>query len=351
VKALRVYGPKDLRLEDIAPPEAPGADEVVVAPLFCGLCGTDVREYVGPGGAVPDQPHPLTGAMKPLVLGHEFSARVVKVGANVRHVREGDRVAVMPLQHCGVCVACRRGEFHFCPDKAWTGLSTRYGGLGELAMIPSYQATPLGSLSDEQGALVEPAAVALNAVVRAGVSVGDTVHVAGCGPIGAFAILASIASGATAVYVSEPNASRAALGKALGATPLPQGPVAEQAAYVFEQTKGVGVDVAIDCAGKEGALDLCVEVVRLGGVIGVPGVHTQTPRVNMWRLLRRQLSIVGSQGYTRTVWDRTIALIAAGRLPVERVVTSTVPLAQVIGAFDRLIDPAQAQVKILIRVQ
>jgi (R,R)-butanediol dehydrogenase/meso-butanediol dehydrogenase/diacetyl reductase len=345
LKALRLYGQHDIRLEDVAPPESPGPDEVLVAPLRAGICGTDLREYVGSGGAAPDEPHPLTGVTKPVILGHEFSARVIAVGEGVNSTRAGDHVAVLPLLHCGTCAACLRGEYNLCEDKAWTGLSTRWGGFGELALIPAYQATPMPALSDLQGAVVEPAAVALHAVDRARVGEGQTVLVIGCGPIGALAILASLACGAATVFFTEPHAKRAALGCALGGVHV------DDTETIWSRTAGAGVDSAIDCAGKQAGLELALDAVRMGGIISIPGVHTRPPTLNVWRITRRSLELRGSQGYSRSAWDRTIALAAAGRYPIERIVTSSIPFSDIVSrGFDTLQEPGSGELKVIVEV-
>jgi (R,R)-butanediol dehydrogenase/meso-butanediol dehydrogenase/diacetyl reductase len=351
LRALRLHGVRDLRLEDVPAPERPGPGEVLVAPQRAGICGTDLREYTGPGGAVPDQPHPLTGVARPVILGHEFSATVLAVGEGVTGVSAGDAVAVMPLQHCGVCAQCLRGEMVLCENKAWTGLGTKWGGLAERAIVPAYQATSLRGMSYEQGAVVEPAAVSLHAVDRAGVGPGDRVLVTGCGPIGALAILAAFASGAATVFFTEPQSQRAALGTAFGGTCVQGESVAAQVDEIRGWTGGSGVDAAIDCAGKAPGLALCIESTRMGGTISVPAVHVQPRAVNVWRITRRSLSVRGSQGYSRAAWDRTIALAASGRYPIERVVTSTVPFADVIRrGFDVLLDPTGSEVKVVVAI-
>jgi (R,R)-butanediol dehydrogenase/meso-butanediol dehydrogenase/diacetyl reductase len=322
-----------------------------VAPQRAGICGTDLREYTGPGGAVPDAPHPRTGVTKPVILGHEFSAKVLAIGAGVTDVKKDDAVAIMPLQHCGVCAACLRGEHVLCADKAWTGLSTAWGGFGEQALVPAYQATALQGIGFDRGALIEPAAVSLHAVDRAGVGPGDRVLVTGCGPIGALAILASIASGAAAVYFTEPHPGRAALGVSLGATHVRGEATAAQADNILRATGGNGVDAAIDCAGKEPGLELCIGSVRMGGTISIPAVHVRPPTIDVWRITRRSLTIRGSQGYTRAAWDRTIALAASGRYPIERVVTSTIPFADIVRrGFEMLLDPEGGQVKVVVAI-
>jgi (R,R)-butanediol dehydrogenase/meso-butanediol dehydrogenase/diacetyl reductase len=244
-----------------------------------------------------------------------------------------------------------RGEFILCPNKAWLGLSDAWGGLGDHALVQSYQVTPLGALTAEQGAVVEPAAVSLNAVLRAGVTCGDTVLVVGSGPIGALAVLAAFTAGAAAVYVSEPNPKRAAMALTLGAAVSLEGERATQAEQIRDLTNGMGVDVAIDCAGKEGTVNLCIESVRPGGVVGVPSVHRASIDVDIRSVTRKPVSIVGSLGYTKAAWDRTVALIAVGKYSVERVVTSRVPRDEIIkGGFDALVDAGRGEVKILVEV-
>ncbi len=352
MRAVRVHGLRDIRIDEVPDPGAPRPFEILVAPLWGGLCGTDIKEYVGPVGSVPDQPHPLTGACKPLILGHEFSANVVAVGSAITNVRPGDHVAVMPLHYCGQCPLCLRGDFILCPHKAWLGISDRWGGFGDLALVQSYQVTSLGSLTDEQGALVEPAAVSLNAVLRAGVTSGDTVLIVGCGPIGSLAILASLVAGAAKVYVSEPNPRRAAIALQLGAAANLEGERAQQVQRIRDLTNGMGVDVAIDCAGKAGTVNLCIESLRPGGVLSVPSVHPGPMEIDIRSVTRKPVSVVGSLGYTQEAWDRTVALIASGRYPVDRVVRSRTPRDEIVtGGFEALIDAGRGELKVLVEVK
>jgi len=351
MRAVRVHGLRDIRIDEVPEPGKPGPCEILVAPRWGGLCGTDVKEYVGPVGSVPALPHPLTGACKPLILGHEFSASVVAVGSAIENVRPGDRVAVMPLHYCGACPLCLRGDFILCPRKAWLGLSDRWGGFGDLAMVQPYQVTPLGSLTDEQGAVVEPAAVSLNAVLRGGVTSGDTVLIVGCGPIGSLAILASLVAGAARIYVVEPNLKRAAIALQLGAAANLEGERAAQIQQIRDLTSGLGVDVAIDCAGKAGTVNLCIEALRPGGVLSVPSVHPGPMEIDIRSVTRKPISIAGSLGYTREAWDRTVALIGAGKYPVERVVTSRTRREEIVAdGFEALIDPGRGELKVLVEV-
>src|SRR5437870_10513406 len=217
MRALRFHAARDLRVEDVPEPPAAAAGEVVVRVVTCGICGTDLHEYVAGPIVTPVEPHPLTGAQNPQILGHEFAGDVVATGAGVTSVTEGDRVAIMPLAYCGGCAYCRRGLQHLCATMACVGLSHPWGGMAELASVAEYQVVRLpDGVSYRQGALIEPTAVAAYGVERGGVKPGDRVVVTGAGPIGALAALCARGAGASAVYVSEPNAARRARADALG---------------------------------------------------------------------------------------------------------------------------------------
>src|ERR1051326_3171242 len=143
MQALRFHNARDLRIEDVAEPGDPRDDEVVVHIATCGICGTDLHEYIAGPIVTPVEPHPLTGAQNPQILGHEFAGEVVAVGAGVTGVAEGDRVAIMPLAYCGHCAYCRRGLQHLCARMGCVGLSHEWGGMAELATVAGYQVVRL----------------------------------------------------------------------------------------------------------------------------------------------------------------------------------------------------------------
>lgn len=351
MRAARLYGPGDIRLDEVLAPPAPGPLQAVVSPLWSGICGTDLKEYAGHGGSAETRPHQLTGYHGlPIVLGHEFSARVVTVGAEVGHVSPGDEVAVYPLLHCGQCEACLRGDYQICRIKAWNGLSSPWGGFGEQVLAEHYQLTPLAGIPATAGAVIEPAAVALNAVERARVAPGDSVFVAGAGAIGALALLAARAAGAACVHVFDPNPGRAALVERLGGIPVPADAGDDIPGYLRGRTGGLGVDVAIDAAGRPQSVDAAVASVRPGGTVGVPSVHPGPVTVDVRRLTRDDLTITGTVGYSRAAWDRTVAMVRSGSYPVEQVVTSKVALCDIkTRGFDVLSQPS-SELKILVQV-
>ena len=224
--------------------------EVLVRVATCGICGTDLHEYVAGPIVTPVEPHPLTGAKNPQILGHEFAGDVVEVGPGVTSVAAGDRAAIMPLAYCGRCAYCRRGLQHLCETMGCVGLSHAWGGMAEFAVVAEYQVVRLPETVDyRQGALIEPTAVAAYGVERAGVAPGDRVLVTGAGPIGALAALCARSAGASAVYISEPNPARRARAEALGVATVLDPASVDVPELLREETDGLGVDVAIECSG------------------------------------------------------------------------------------------------------
>jgi (R,R)-butanediol dehydrogenase/meso-butanediol dehydrogenase/diacetyl reductase len=352
MRAARYHGVKDIRIEDVPEPDPDrlGATQVLIRPRSCGICGTDLHEYVAGPIVTPTEPHPLTGAQLPQILGHELSADVVAVGSAVTNVVAGDRVSVMPLVYCGECYFCRRGLNHLCTRMGCFGLSWDWGGLAGAGVVESYQAWRLpDEVSYEQGALVEPAAVAEWGVGRAGVGPGDRVLVTGAGPIGALAVLASLAAGAGEVYLSEPNPRRAARAQPLGATAIFDPRSTDVVEEVRERTEGLGVDVAIECAGNEAALRTCLGSVRTHGAVAQVGLHVKNTAIDAMELSERELSLFGTWCYSVHDWPRIIAMVASGAFPVERAVSGRTTLEQTVEAgFERLIDPEGDEIKILV---
>jgi (R,R)-butanediol dehydrogenase / meso-butanediol dehydrogenase / diacetyl reductase len=349
MRALRFHAARDLRIEEVDEPAAPGPDEVVVRVATCGICGTDLHEYVAGPIVTPVEPHPLTGAQNPQILGHEFAGDVVATGAGVTSVSEGDRVAIMPLAYCGTCTYCRRGLQHLCATMGCVGLSHAWGGMAHLATVAEYQVVRLpDAVSYQQGALIEPTAVAAYGVERGGVAPGDRVLITGAGPIGALAALCAHSAGASTVYVSEPNAARRARAEALGVATVLDPTVVDVPELLHDETDGVGVDVAIECSGHSNGFAAAVASLRKRGTLAQTGLFVGEATVEpmLWSL--NDLTIVGTWCYWVYDFDRIAAQIASGSLPVERVVTSTVSLDGAPDAFAMLASGTADEIKVLV---
>lgn len=354
MRAVRFHGRKDIRVEDVAPPDdrlAPG--QVLVEPIVCGICGTDLHEYAAGPIVTPATPHVYTGAVLPQILGHEFSARVVAVGDAVATVSPGDRVSIQPLIAPRDDYYGRRGLYHLSEKLGCVGLSWAWGGMAERAVLNDYNVfrVPDG-VSDIQAAMIEPAAVALYGVDRGRVTAGSTVFVSGAGPIGALTVLAARAAGAARIFVSEPNATRRRMAVDLVPGAIGIDPTTEDAVTVVRDhtEDGVGADVAIECVGNERSLNTCVAVVRRQGVVVQTGLHVRPASIDAMLWALKDITVEATWCYPVQVWPRIAGMIEAGLFPVERVVTGEIAADDVVAkGFEALLDPAGHHLKILVR--
>ncbi|WP_294640227.1 2,3-butanediol dehydrogenase [uncultured Aureimonas sp.] len=356
MKAVRYHAQRDIRLEDVpAPSEDLAPDEVLVEPLVCGICGTDLHEYVAGPIVTPIQPHVYSGATLPQILGHEFSARVLKVGSEISHVAPGDKVSIQPLISPRDDYYGRRGLYHLSEKMACVGLSWAWGGLGERAVLNGYNVFKVSEgLTDVQAAMIEPAAVALYGVDRGRVEAGSSVLVSGIGPIGALTLLAVKAAGAAPIFVSEPNPNRRALAKELVPEAVVFDPRSGEdipAAIRAATEDGVGVDVALECVGAEASLNLCVDAVRRRGTVVQVGLHIRRASVDAMLWALKDITVEATWCYPTDIWPRVAAMIESGSFPVEKIVTATIRPDEVVDkGFEALLDPTGRNMKILVEM-
>jgi (R,R)-butanediol dehydrogenase/meso-butanediol dehydrogenase/diacetyl reductase len=352
MKAAVFHAAHDIRVEDVAAPTGVGPREVLVRPYWCGICGTDLHEYAMGPIVTPASPHPLNGSVIPQILGHEFSAEVVEVGSDVTRVKVGQRITAMPLLFDNECYYCRRGLNHLCMKMACVGLSYAWGGIAELAVLPESILTVLpDEVSDLQGALVEPAAVAAYGVDTGHVKPGDNVLITGAGPIGALATLYAASLGAR-VFVSELNPTRQALIRSLGVAEVLDPSKTDVAAYLKDLHEGIGVDAAIECSGNERALQTALASVRSAGRVVQTGLHTKPASIDPMVLSERDITLAGTWCYPVTDFPRIVGLIASGRFPVEKVVSAQIAMEDIVQkGFETLLSPTGDQVKVLVNAR
>jgi (R,R)-butanediol dehydrogenase/meso-butanediol dehydrogenase/diacetyl reductase len=218
MKAARWYGPKDVRIDNIDEPIV--TDGLVkIKVKWCGICGSDLHEYLGGPIFIPvGKPHPLSGNVAPVVLGHEFSGEVVEVGSNVKKIKVGDNVVVEPIVACNECTNCKEGNYHLCPSLGFHGLCGTGGGFAEYTTFPEEFVYKLPEgFTYEMGALIEPITVAMHSLRRGKFETGQTAVVVGAGPIGLATIECLKASGAKMVIAVELSSTRKEYAKRSGA--------------------------------------------------------------------------------------------------------------------------------------
>ena len=200
--------------------------------------------------------------------------------------------------------------------------------------------------------MIEPAAVAVQAVDLGGVKTGDTVLITGGGPIGVLTAMAANAAGAAKIIVSEPSPGRRAKLTALSIATLVLDPTETSFADVIrsESIEGVGIDVAIECSGNPRAFQQCVDTVRALGTVVITGVIHGGIKADPFQWLLKGLTIRSSLAYSKDMWPRVIAMIQSGKFPVEKLIDETISADRIVDdGFKRLLDPAQSILKIMVK--
>lgn len=318
-------------------PVSPGPSEVQIRVSHCGICGTDL--------------HIFHGAMDhrvriPQVLGHEMSGTVMAAGADVKGFAPGDRVTVRPLVPCGNCPACRAGYSHICHNLKFIGIDAP-GALQALWTVPASTLHRLPkSLSLEQGALVEPIAVACHDVRLGEVAANEYVVVLGGGPIGLLVALVARNRGAH-VVVSEVNPFRRNLASELGldtVNPLEANLVGK----VMDETGSAGADVVFEVSGSEAGAEMLTKIPSVRGRIVVVAIFAQPPKIDLFRFFWRELQLRGARVYEPEDFEAAISLAASGSLPLDRIVTAVRPLEGLADAMHQLEGGGEVM-KILIQ--
>jgi (R,R)-butanediol dehydrogenase / meso-butanediol dehydrogenase / diacetyl reductase len=296
------------------PRPVPGAGEVVVEPLYVGLCGTDLTIVAGR--------HPR--ARPPLVLGHEI------LGTATAGRWAGQVVVVDPTISCGRCPACARGDDHVCPSLRLVGVDRPGGLVGRLCVAEAKLHPVPAGLPLTVAALAEPLAVAVHAAGRAGPYPGACVVVLGAGPIGLLTGLVTRAAGARTVLLVEPAAVRREMARRLGFQ------TAADSGTVLETLDGKPADVVFDAAGVPAAAQAAIRLVRPRGTIVIEAIHGQPAVMDLAAVTFAEITVLGARVYRAADIARALELLAAGAVDVTPLVSEVVDLNGVPAALDRL---------------
>jgi len=321
-------GPGRLEVREVDVPEV-GDHDVLVEVDLCGVCGSDlhlVLEGWGAPGSIP---------------GHEWTGTVAAVGSAVTRWRPGDAVVGGPPTRCGTCPSCAGGRPSLCDERDTPGLEVEHGAFARYVVRPAEEllARP-DALDPRAAALAEPLAVALHGITQARLRPGQRALVLGAGPIGALSIAALRAMGVDDVTCAEPSPSRRALAEAVGATAVVD-PAELHVPSIAEPGLVVegAVDAVLECSGKAAAMEAGLAQLRRGGTLVLVGAGIEPPRFDPNRILLNELVITGAFVYDPDGFERALALLAGGRIPVDTVVEPrTVVLDDVLDAMRGLAE-------------
>lgn len=346
MKAARWHGVKDIRVEDVEEP-APGAGEVKVKVAWTGICGSDLHEYLaGPIFIPVDEDHPLSHDKAPITMGHEYCGTVAELGDGVTGLSVGDRVAIEPIFACGTCPACLEGKYNLCDSLGFVGLSGGHGGFAAHSVVPARMVHKIpDSLSMEQGALVEPAAVALHAVRLSKIKAGDKAAVFGAGPIGLLVLESLRVAGASEIHVVEPSEVRRQKALQLGATSVIDPTATDAVAEIRAATDGV--HVAFEVTGVPQVLPQCVEATRHEGQVLIVSIWEQEASFQPNTVVLKERQLQGTIAY-RNVYPAVMALMAQGYFCADQLVTKRIALEDIVSEGFEALVAEKSHVKILV---
>jgi L-iditol 2-dehydrogenase len=348
--AVRLHGPADLRLEDVAAPGLPGPGQVLLAVKAVGICGSDLHTYQD--ARIGD-----TLLRGPLCLGHEFAGEVEAVGdggaidGSFAPLAAGTPVAVDPAQPCGHCEMCEKGHPNLCPNVVFLGLSPHDGALRRKMLVPARSCFPIDRGVDfGEGALLETLGVALHSVDLANIRVGDSAAILGAGPIGLCILQIAKLAGANPIFVIDKFEWRLELARELGATAVLNCDREDVSAAVLKATAGRGVDVAIEAAWADRSVQQAADMARNGGRLVLVGIPSDDHLAMRHSTARRKGLTVRFARRMKHVYPRVIDLHRRGQVNLAKLISHRFPLEQTAKAFETNMRYDRGVVKVIIDV-
>jgi alcohol dehydrogenase len=344
MKAAVLYGPEDIRFEEIQNPTMPQVDEVILKIEKAAICGTDLHAF---RGNVP--------AKVPLVAGHEYVGKIFQAGKNVRAFKPGDSVVGSYASSCGKCSFCQTGKPQLCEDRILFGLNYN-GAFSKYMRVPRAERTlariPEGMNHTDALLSADMFLTPLYSVDRAGVSPLTSVLITGLGAVGLSAVLAARVRGARNIIGVEMRDRCIKLASELGASEvIDSGKEGDMVGRVRKLTNGLGVDVALDTSGVPDIISRAIEAVRPGGKFVQVGVPKDKVMLDLrWvESLEKQIIGVLNPG-SSTHLQKAMDVVSSNNIPLKKLVTHEFPLEQIQEAY-RVADTYEGDpIKIIIQI-
>lgn len=342
MKACVLHGLGDLRFEDAATP-TPRPGEVLLRVGACGVCGSDIPRVFTKGTY-----------RFPTIPGHELSGTVVSIGVGVDHTLIGKTAAVFPLIPCRRCDACEIGAYAQCADYNYLG-SRCDGGFAEFVTAPVWNLVMIPEgVSLEEAAMVEPAAVAMHALRRAGIDAGDTVLILGAGPIGLLVALWARTWGAGRILLTDIEDAKLGFAQSLGFSDTHNPKSGDLGAWLKDRS-GRGADIVVEASGSSAAFEQAMGAARTFGkvvLLGNPAGAMTLSQDAYWAILRKELTVLGSwnsvySNTPRNEWKLVLDSMASDKLDVKPLITHRIGLDGLSDALVMLRDRTAFANKVL----
>ena len=326
--------PGDVTFAERPKPTLTSPHDVLVAINYTGICGSDVHYWV----------HGAIGhfvVKDPMVLGHESAGTVVEAGDQVTSLKPGDRVAIEPGYPCRRCSDCRAGKYNLCPEMVFAATPPYHGTLTGLWSAPADFCYKLPeAVSLQEGALIEPLAVAVHIVKQASITPGQSVVIMGAGPVGLLCAAVARAYGASKVVSVDIVRSKLEFARDFAATHIyaSQRIAPEENAKAIKDLVGLpgGVDAVIDASGAEPSIQTSLHTVRMGGTYVQGGMGKSDINFPIMAMCLKEVTAKGSFRYGPGDYTLAVELVASGKVDVKKLVTGVVGFKQAEEAFKKV---------------
>lgn len=342
MKALMLKEYRHLEYSDYPEPEI-GPEEVLLAVRATGICGSDIHGYDGSSGR----------RIPPLIMGHETSGVIARVGENVTDWKVGDRVTCDSTVYCGVCFYCRRGEINLCENRRVLGVSTgeyrRHGAFAEFVAVPQHilYRLPEG-VTFEQATMVEPLSIAFHAVRITPIDVNDSAVVVGSGMVGLLVIQALRIAGCGQIIAIDLDPDRLSQACQLGADAGFLSSDQELIRKVIDMTQGRGADHAFEVVGITPAVKTAVHCVRKGATVTLVGNLSPEVELPLQAVVTREITLYGSCASAGEI-PACLDMLARGKVNVDALISATAPLSEGAAWFDRLYNREPGLMKVILK--
>lgn len=317
------------------------ADELLIRVMKLGICGSDVHVYHGT--------HPFTSY--PVTQGHEVSGEVVEVGAETSGFHVGQKVTIQPQITCGRCYLCRHGRYNLCENLKVMGFQTT-GTASQYFAVPARLAVPLpDEMSFDCGAMIEPLAVAVHAVRKAGDPTGKNMVVIGLGPIGNLVFQVAKALGANRVLAVGRGGVRGEIAKKSGADVVIDSRTEDLEAAILDTFGPDKADVIFDCAGNDASIGDAIRCARKGSQILLVAVFGKLANVDLAVLNDHELELNTSMMYREEDYKTAVELVASGKVSLEPLMSKFFPFREYSAAYQYIDSHRSETMKVIINVQ
>lgn len=344
MKALVYLGPGELEVQEKEIPH-PKPGEVRVKIAYTAICGSDLGAYKQASNRF--QP--------PLILGHEYSGIIDEIGEGVENLKIGQHVCGNPPVYCGKCWYCTHGHYNQCPNRLSLGNSTGVeklnGTYTEYICLPAFTMVPLPDDMDLiYGSMMEPLAVGYHAAANGNFTEGETTVVIGAGPIGLMTVMSLKAQGAGKIIVSDMSEARLNLALQLGADVAVNPGQTDLLKVVKAETDGLGADRSIICTEVPSVFHQAIEVTRNCGDVILVGMIQKSLEFCPMDIFGRDINIISSFTFTDEIY-KAVEMVHAGKIPLEKMITSIYSLENGKAAFDALTAVGNSEVKVIVDME